>query len=130
MPLASATSRMVAVFLVLTMPVGIPRALQGGEQLQRTGKQPGDGHMHGAGLLGVKLPELCPAGGSASPERKVNSSSRTMPMVGRMASSGGLGQAHPPKGVPEPGHNGLGAVGQGVVEIKKDSFEVHRSEGS
>ncbi|CUO62550.1 Uncharacterised protein [Flavonifractor plautii] len=25
MPLASATSRMVAVFLVLTMPVGIPR---------------------------------------------------------------------------------------------------------
>ena len=42
----------------------------------------------------------------------------------------GLGQAHPPKGVPEPGHNGLGAVGQGVVEIKKDSFEVHRSEGS
>ena len=37
---------------------------------------------------------------------------------------------HPPKGVPEPGHNGLGAVGQGVVEIKKDSFKVHRSEGS
>ena len=109
---------------------GNTTALQGGEQLQRTGKQPGDGHMHGACFLGVELPELCPAGGVGLAGEKGELILQNHADGGADGFLRGLGQAHPPKGVPEPGHNGLGAVGQGVVEIKKDSFEVHRSESS
>ena len=102
-----------------TLPV------QGGEQLRRAGEEPGALHLEGAGLLGVQLPEagavfraaVAGEDGVLVLQHHADGAAHRLPLR--------LGQTHFGKGVLKPGHDGLGGVAQGVVEIKKYSFVVH-----